>query len=128
MDPVKQKFDEAYALLTRAGAPYELVTETVDGQPLRAFRNTPRNMRELFAPAYQHGDKEFVVFEGERWSFARLLRLADSIAHQLGPRRGARVRADRRGREDGVLRPPATRLHGPTRRGAGTAADRRASW
>ena len=90
MDPVKQKFDEAYALLTRAGAPYELVTETVDGQPLRAFRNSPRNMRELFAPAYQHGDKEFVVFEGERWSFARLLRLADSIAHQLVHRSGVR--------------------------------------
>jgi len=90
MDPVKQKFDEAYALLTRAGAPYELATETVDGQPLRAFRNTPRNMRELFAPAYQHGDKEFVVFEGERWSFARLLGLADAIAHQLVHRSGVR--------------------------------------
>jgi len=90
MDPVKQKFDDAYALLTQAGAPYELVTETVGGQPLRAFRNTPRNMRELFAPAYQHGDKEFVVFEGERWSFARLLGLADAIAHQLVHRSGVR--------------------------------------
>ena len=47
-------------------------------------------MRELFAPAYQHGDKEFVVYEGERWSFARLLALADAIAHQLHHARGVR--------------------------------------
>ena len=95
MDPIKQKLDAAYAQITGPGAPYELVTETIDGQPLRVFRNAPRNMRELFAPAYQHGDKEFVVFEGERWSFARLLGMADAIAHQLvhrtGVRRGDRV-------------------------------------
>ena len=90
MDPIKQKFDAAYAQITGPGAPYELVTETIGGQPLRVFRSAPRNMRELFAPAYQHGDKEFVVFEGERWSFARLLGMADAIAHQLVHRTGVR--------------------------------------
>jgi len=90
VDPIKQKFDAAYARITGSGAPYELVTETIGGQPLRVFRSAPRNMRELFAPAYQHGDKEFVVFEGERWSFARLLGMADAIAHQLVHRTGVR--------------------------------------
>ncbi|MCG3171249.1 MAG: Long-chain-fatty-acid--CoA ligase FadD13 [Pseudomonadales bacterium] len=83
MDPDKQKIDASYARITGPGAPFELVTETIDGRPYRLFRNAPRTLRELYAPAYAHGDKEFVVYEGERWSFARMLALADAIAHQL---------------------------------------------
>ncbi|MBK7171407.1 MAG: acyl--CoA ligase [Gammaproteobacteria bacterium] len=90
MDPIKQRFDDAYQQLTGAGAPFELEEQDIDGQHYRVFRNAPRNLRELFAPAYHHGDKEFVIFEGERWSFARLMGLADAIAHQLHHRHGVR--------------------------------------
>ena len=62
MDPIKQKFDAGYAQLTAPGAPFEIVTENIGGRHLRVFRNAPRNLRELFAPAYQFGDRDFVVF------------------------------------------------------------------
>jgi len=90
VDPIKQQFDAAYAQITAPGAPFEILTQDIGGRALRVFRNAPRNMRELFAPAYQFGDREFVVFEDERWSFARLLGLADAIAHQLVQRDGVR--------------------------------------
>lgn len=83
MDPIKKRFDDAYQQLTQAGGPFETTVLDIDGHPCRAFAKAPRNMRELFAPAYQHGDKDFVVFQGERWSFSRILQLAHSIAHQL---------------------------------------------
>lgn len=95
MDPYKQKVDTCYAQLTGPGAPFEITTETIDGQSLRVFRNAPRTLRELYAPTYAHGDREFVVYEGERWSFARMLGTANAIAHQLihrdGIRKGDRV-------------------------------------
>jgi len=95
VDPIKSLFDAGYAQLTQTGAPYEIVTEEINGAVYKVFRNAPRTMRELFAPAYHHGEKEFVVYEGERWSFARMMALANSIAHQLlhkhGIRKGDRV-------------------------------------
>ncbi len=94
MDPIKQRFDDAFQQITAAGAPFEIREQEIDGEHYRVFSNAPHNLRELFAPAYQHGDKEFVIFEGERWSFARLLQLADSIAHQLHHRHGV-VKGDR---------------------------------
>lgn len=90
MDPYKHKVDTCYAQLTGPGAPFELVTETINGQPLRVFRNAPRTLRELYAPTYAHGDKEFVLYEGERWSFARVLGTANAIAHRLVHRNGVR--------------------------------------
>jgi acyl-CoA synthetase (AMP-forming)/AMP-acid ligase II len=83
VDPLKQRIDEAYRQLTGPGAPYELVERPLDGRPMRVFANAPCTLRELFAPAYAHADTEFLVYEGERWSFARLLGLADAIADRL---------------------------------------------
>lgn len=95
MDPYKQKVDTCYAQLTAPGAPFEIVTETINGQPLRVFRNAPRTLRELYTPTYAYGEKEFVVYEGDRWSFNRMMGTANAIAHQLihrdGIRKGDRV-------------------------------------
>lgn len=95
MDPDKQKIDASYTQITAPGAPFEIVTETIGGHPLKVFRNAPRTLRELYAPAYAHASKEFVVYEGERWTFSRMLGLADAIAHRLvthgGVRKGDRV-------------------------------------
>jgi acyl-CoA synthetase (AMP-forming)/AMP-acid ligase II len=83
VDQIKQRFDEAYRQITAAGSPWEIAETTLEGYTYRAFSKAPRNLREVFAPARLHGDKEFLVYEGERWSFARLMRLADEIGHAL---------------------------------------------
>jgi len=95
VDQIKQRFDEAYRQITAAGSPWEIADTSLEGHRYRAFAKAPRNLREVFAPGRVHGDKEFLVYEGERWSFARLMRLADEIGHALltsaGIGRGERV-------------------------------------
>jgi acyl-CoA synthetase (AMP-forming)/AMP-acid ligase II len=83
MPQLKQKFDEALQQLTAAGAPFELCDGPDPGTPCKRFKNAPRNMAELFAPGAAHGDKEFVLYEGERWSFTRMYREAAALGHQL---------------------------------------------
>ena len=43
----------------------------------------PANLVEAFAVARQHGDKEFLIYEGERRSFNQLMDEADAIAAAL---------------------------------------------
>ena len=95
MSSIKTEYDAAIAQLTAPGAPFELVNARIDGVEYRLYRNAPRSLAEVFAQATVHGDREFVVYEGERWSFAQLLAQGTRIAHALhehcGIRAGDRV-------------------------------------
>lgn len=88
-------WDQAMAVLTGPGAPFEIVERTVGGRPLKVFAELPRSMREAFALARLHGDKTFVVYEDERWTFSDLMKrvdgIADALVHRYGIRRGDRV-------------------------------------
>ena len=91
MSEIKQEFDTAMAQLTAEGAPYEL---TGDERTGRYYTKAPGDLVEAFAVARQHGDKEFLVYEGERRSFNQLMDEADAIAAALqahGVRPGERV-------------------------------------
>ena len=87
---IVQKTRDAVAQLTGAGAPWEIGVEAIDGIDYLTYLKAPRNLQELFAPARAHGDKEAVVYEGERWTFNQLLQQADSISRQLLQRQGLR--------------------------------------
>jgi long-chain acyl-CoA synthetase len=95
MSSIKTEYDAAVARITAPGAPFELVNATIDGVDYRLYRNAPRSLAEVFAQATAHGDSEFLVYEGERWSFAQLLAQGARIAHALhrhcGIRPGDRV-------------------------------------
>ncbi len=95
MPEIKQKFDQARIRLTAAGAPFEIVDFPERGPRCKQYKNAPKNMIELFAPAKAHGDKEFVFYEGESWSFNKMLSQAASVGHQLvnnfGIHKGDRV-------------------------------------
>ena len=95
MDPIKQRFDDAYRQITAPGAPWELCTLSLGNHDYRGFHKAASHLRELFAPARAHGDREFLVYEGERWSFTRLFALADAISNALisdaGVKKGDRV-------------------------------------
>ena len=56
--------------------------------------NAPATLAEALAVARQHGDREFLIYEGERRSFNDLMDEADAIAAALqarGVRKGDRV-------------------------------------
>jgi acyl-CoA synthetase (AMP-forming)/AMP-acid ligase II len=90
-----QQVQQALAQLTGPGAPFELATGEVDGVSQLLFRHAPATLVDYIDGGRRHGDKVFVVYQGERWTFAQLFALADAVGHQLvhaaGVRPGQRV-------------------------------------
>jgi long-chain acyl-CoA synthetase len=80
---------------TAAGAAYELVPADVDGTSLPVFRHAPANLRTLYADARDaFGERDFYVFQGERYSYAEAWLQAARVANRLqeaGVRPGDRV-------------------------------------
>ena len=82
-------FDQAIAALTTAeGSPFEITEGVVDGQTMKVWKNLPSSLREVFATTRLHGDKTFLVYEDETWSFAQTMARVDEIADLLVDRYG----------------------------------------
>jgi len=91
MSELRQEYDAAIAQLTGTGAPWEIGGSDASG---RYYVNAADNLADALAPARQHGDREFLVYEGERRSFSQLFAEADAIAAALqakGIEQGDRV-------------------------------------
>ena len=73
--------NEALAKLTAPGEPFELIEIDAIGRRIRAFKNAPRNTREIFAST--RSDKEFLAYEGERFTYEDTWRRACTLAHAL---------------------------------------------
>lgn len=76
-------FHAARARLTAPGAPFELAQEEIDGMPVTVYKNAPRSLPEALAAGRAHGDKLFLVFGEERWSFARFFEAVDALAARM---------------------------------------------
>ncbi len=91
MSEIKQEFDRIIAQLTGEGAPYEVCG---GGDEPLYYKNAPATLAEALGVARDHGDKEFLVYEGERSSFNDVMDEADALAAALqarGVRPGERV-------------------------------------
>jgi long-chain acyl-CoA synthetase len=88
-------WDQSIATLTGPGAPFEIVEREIDGQKLKVFANTPNSMRERLDAARLNGDKTFLVYEDETWSFAdtmsRVDEIADALVNRYAIEKGDRV-------------------------------------
>jgi long-chain acyl-CoA synthetase len=76
------------ARLTAPGAPFEICTETVLGEPLAVFKHRPRSLRALLEQSAAHGAREYLVEGERRITFADHLRLVASVAAGLRERFG----------------------------------------
>lgn len=94
MSNIEQLASKCQQQLTAAGAPFEVVQGEVDGVPMPMYRNAFATLPELIDAARVHGDKEFLVYEGDRWSFTRFFEAVDALAAQLQQRLGV-ARGDR---------------------------------
>jgi acyl-CoA synthetase (AMP-forming)/AMP-acid ligase II len=84
----------ASARVTAPGQPYAVTGTTIDGVAFRVFANAPANLRELYRSSLTHGDKDFYVYQDERYSFGETWRQAASVARRLtalGVKPGDRV-------------------------------------
>jgi long-chain acyl-CoA synthetase len=76
-------YEEAGAQVTAPGQIFEVAPITVDGIDYQAFAYAPTSLRDLFHSARGYGDKTFLVYEDERWSFASVMAAVDALGHAL---------------------------------------------
>ena len=78
-----------------SGTPFELTETEVFGVKMEVFKNAPQNLAVALQGARAHGDATFLLYEGERYSFARVMDEVDGLAHLLvntyGVKKGDRV-------------------------------------
>lgn len=83
MSEVKQALVNSEAQLTSPEQAWEIEKQTIDGVEYKCYKNAPKTLAELFAPAREHGDKTFLVYQDEEISFTEFFEKADAIANQL---------------------------------------------
>ena len=81
-------YEEAAAAVTGPGERFEIETIDVGGVSVKAFKNAPPSLREVFATARARGDDTFLVYEDERWSFREVMTHVDAMAALLVDRYG----------------------------------------
>jgi acyl-CoA synthetase (AMP-forming)/AMP-acid ligase II len=85
----------AWDELLRPGSLYEMSDTEVRGIPMRVFRNAPPSMRTIWELARGHGDKTYLVYEDERYTYAevdaRVRALAGHLRDEHGVGPGDRV-------------------------------------
>jgi len=69
--------------LTAPGAPFEIAPVEVRGQMLRAYKNAPRNVRELWLSTAAFGDRDYLVYQDERLTYAQAHAQVASVANWL---------------------------------------------
>jgi acyl-CoA synthetase (AMP-forming)/AMP-acid ligase II len=86
---------EIHTQLTAPGAPFEMVEADVCGLRLRTWKSAPPSLRAILDGSRLHGERTFLVYEDERWSFEEHWRaaaaLARALVHDWGVRKGDRV-------------------------------------
>ncbi len=87
--------DKVLALLTAKDMPFATHTENIRGVDYTVFINQPRNLRDVWGLCLGHGDKEFLVYGEERFSFTDIIGQASQFAQALvddyGLEKGDRV-------------------------------------
>ena len=85
--------EQALAQLTAKGQPFEIVETEAIGRRVRVFANAPKNIRELIEAT--RSDKEFLVYEDERYTYEdtwrQACRLAHALANDFGVKKGDHV-------------------------------------
>jgi long-chain acyl-CoA synthetase len=83
-------FDEARRILTGPGMPFEMEDAVIRGLPMRVYKNALPNLRAVFDLSKQWGEREFIVYEGERMRYDEHYRAVSALARVLTERYGVR--------------------------------------
>ncbi|MDE2355251.1 MAG: acyl--CoA ligase, partial [Alphaproteobacteria bacterium] len=84
----------AWAELTGPGAPFEIVRTHVRGQDILTYRHAPPNVRALWLSTAAFAEREYLIYEDERITYAMAHQRVAAIAAWLtarGVTRGDRV-------------------------------------
>ncbi|QXQ07357.1 acyl--CoA ligase [Sphingosinicellaceae bacterium] len=75
--------DATWAELTATGADYEVTTVQLDGLSVRTYARAPSTMTEVWTASAAFGDRDYLVFDGERISYRQAHVAVASVAHWL---------------------------------------------
>ena len=64
--PLLAQLHEATALLTGAGAPFEVESAVVQGETMGVLRNRARSLREVLENSFEFGDRTSMIFDDGR--------------------------------------------------------------
>ena len=84
--PLRPELANAIAEVTAPGKPFETRLETIRGVDFTIFANAPTNLRDLYAHALNHAQKDFYVYQDERYSFQAMWDQAAQCANRLKAR------------------------------------------
>ncbi|MEX2326892.1 MAG: hypothetical protein WD558_04110, partial [Pseudomonadales bacterium] len=74
-----QELKSVWAELTSQGAPFEITEVDVRGTKIKTFVNAPPSLREIWLSSQQFADRDYLVYENERWTYADAHREVASI-------------------------------------------------
>ncbi len=81
--------------MTAPGSPFEMGEAVINGIPTRIWKNAPASLRTIFEDTQKFADRDYLVFEDERVSYAehyqQVVALAHALVSELGIARGDRV-------------------------------------
>jgi long-chain acyl-CoA synthetase len=77
-----EEYKEAWDELTAPGAQFATTTIEVRGVPIKVFESALPSMRSVWEMARGYGDRDYVVYEDERYTFAE----SDAIIRALAAR------------------------------------------
>jgi long-chain acyl-CoA synthetase len=85
---------DATAQMTAPGSMFETERATVHGIELTVWKHAPATLRQILDLSLAHGSRDFLVYEGQRFTFDQHYRAASTLAHRLiadGVSKGDRV-------------------------------------
>ena len=102
-----EDFNDAIASLTAPGGPFGWTVQEVNGVGVRVYDNAIPDMRAVWTMSAPHGDKDYMVYGDERYSFdeahARVRALAHHLRAACGAGPGTRVAISMRNYPEWVL-------------------------
>ncbi len=78
-DELRNAWDE----LTAAGQLFEIETLKLRGFPARSYKHAPASLREIWQGTAAYQDREYLVFQDERYTYEQAHELTGSIANWL---------------------------------------------
>jgi long-chain acyl-CoA synthetase len=85
---------QAHAALTAPGVKFETETLNIRGVETRCWKNAPRTLVEIWLAGQSYPDRDFLVYENERATYAAFGKATLALAHDLmanGVKKGDRV-------------------------------------
>ena len=79
----RPSFDDIRGAMCAPGLPFEIEHVKIEGRDIRCWKKAAPSMAALIENSREYGDADFIVYMGERLSYAEHYRRVAAVAHQL---------------------------------------------